>query len=97
VVIAVISNILEQFEANTIFKLISTGVRAGVAILILNAALKLSKKLKRNTFTFAIIIAAFLIALFTNIDIILLLIVGAILGIVYGALSHDHYDVGGIE
>jgi chromate transporter len=97
IVIAIVSNVLEQFETNPVIQLIFLGVRAGVAVLILNAALKLSKKLKKNLFTFAIIIAAFLIALFTNIDIILVLITGAILGIVYGALSHDHYDVGGIE
>jgi chromate transporter len=63
------------------------GIRAGVAILILNAVFKLSKNVKKSVFMYVLAAFAFVIALFTDFSVIYMLLIGAILGIIYGYVS----------
>ena len=56
------------------------GVRAGVAVLILNAVLKLSKQCPKNIFTLLVAAVAFVLVTFFSANVIL-------------AVSYTHLDV----
>lgn len=88
IIISIISLFLTQFQSITLVSYAFLGIRAGVAILIFNAAMKLSKKIPKNIFSYVIIIISFLIAYLTSFNIIFIMIIGAFLGIIYGYLTN---------
>jgi chromate transporter len=87
IVISIISLFIIQFKELEWVGYAFMGIRAGVAMLILNAVFKLSKKVKKTLFSYIIFTAAFLVALFTEFSVILLLLIGAVLGIIYGYIN----------
>lgn len=87
IIIILITLVLEQFMANEYVKYAFLGIRASVTILILNAALKLFKKVKKSIFNIVLLIAAFSIAFFlTNISTVYLILTGLIIGVIYYTL-----------
>jgi chromate transporter len=84
VVISVISLFIVEFKQIELVAAAFQGIRAGVSILILNAVFKLGKKLKKNTFTWVVLGVAFLLSIFTDVSVIVLLLASSVLGIVYG-------------
>jgi len=87
IIISIISLFIVQFKELTLVSYAFYGIQAGVSILILRAAMKLSKKVHFNIFAIAIFSASILVALFTGISVIYILIVSAILGVLYGFLN----------
>lgn len=87
IVISIVSLFIIQFKELEWVGYAFMGIRAGVAMLILNAVFKLSKKVKKTPFSYVIFTLAFAIALFTEFSVILLLLFGAILGIIYGYIN----------
>jgi chromate transporter len=87
IIISIISLFIVQFKELTLVSYAFYGIQAGVSILILRAAMKLSKKVHFNIFAVAIFAASILVALFTGISVIHILIVSAILGLLYGFLN----------
>ncbi len=87
IVISVISLFIMQFKELTWVSYVFMGIRAGVAMLILNAVFKLSKKMKKNWFSYFIIIISFIVALLTDFSVIIMLLIGALLGILYGFIN----------
>jgi chromate transporter len=87
IIISLISIFIIEFKQLTWVAYAFYGIQAGVAILITRAALKLSKKIKFNLFSILILSCALLIALFTHINVIYVLIVSALCGIVYGMMT----------
>lgn len=71
------------------------GIRAASAALILSAAFSLGKHNIKNTFSVVIMIAAFLLTLFTDISVIFIVLGGALAGIVYTRLKHTKTGKGG--
>jgi chromate transporter len=88
IIISIISLFIIEFKQLTWVTYAFYGIQAGVAILITRAALKLSKKIHFNLFSILVLIAAFLIALLTEISVIYILILSALAGIIYGMLIH---------
>jgi len=87
IVISIISLFIIQFKELEWVNYAFMGIRAGVAMLILNAVFKLSKKVKKTVFSYIIFTAAFIVALLTEFSVILLLLMGALLGIIYGYIN----------
>lgn len=87
IIISIISLFLTQFQSIALVKYAFLGIRAGVAILILNAAIKLSKKIKKDIFSYIIIFSSFLVAYFTSFNILFIMMIGALLGIIYGYIN----------
>lgn len=56
------------------------GVRAGVAALILNSAIKMSKTVCKSKFAVILTVISFLLLIFTGVDLIYVIIGGGILG-----------------
>jgi chromate transporter len=87
IIISIISLFLTQFQSIALVKYAFLGIRAGVAILILNAAIKLSKKIKKDIFSYIIIFSSFLVAYFTSFNILFIMMIGALLGVIYGYIN----------
>jgi chromate transporter len=87
IVISTLSFFILEFKELLWVNAAFMGIRAGVAILILNAVFKLSKNVKKSVLTYVLAAFAFVIALLTDFSVILLLLMGAILGIIYGYVS----------
>lgn len=84
VIITIISLFIVEFKQIELVAAAFQGIRAGVSILILNAVFKLGKKLKKNAFTWIILAAAFLVSLFTDVSVVIMLLISSVIGIVYG-------------
>ncbi len=84
VVISIISLFLVQFQALTWVTYAFKGLRAAIAVVIFNAVFKLTKKTKKDAFSFGVLILAFLAAVFTGVSVIAIIFIAALLGIVYG-------------
>jgi chromate transporter len=88
ITISIISFFILQFKELTLVSYAFYGIQAAVALLIFKAALKLSKKIHFNVFSWIILISSILFATFTHISVLYLLLVGAILGIIYGMVEN---------
>jgi chromate transporter len=88
VIISIISLFILEFKSLTLVSYAFLGIQAGVAVLIFRAALKLSKKIHFNVFAIIILAFSMLVALFTSISVIYVLIISACLGILYGLIVH---------
>lgn len=88
IIISVLSLFILQFKENAIISYAFMGIRAGVAMLIFNAVFKLSKKMKRDLFTYIIILAAFMITLLTSFNIIWIILIAAMIGIAHGLITN---------
>ena len=88
ITISIISFFILQFKELTLVSYAFYGIQAAVALLIFKAALKLSKKIHFNVFSWIILISSILFATFTQISVLYLLLVGAILGIIYGMVEN---------
>lgn len=86
IIISLLSFFIIEFKNNEYVAYAFSGIRAGVAVLIFNAVFKLSKKIKKNWFTYLTIVLVTITALFTSISAIYILLAGAIIGIIYGLL-----------
>jgi len=88
VIISIISLFIIEFKSLQLVSYAFLGIQAGVAVLIFRAALKLSKKVHFNVFAIIILVFSMLVALFTTISVIYVLLLSAILGILYGLMVH---------
>jgi len=86
IIISLLSFFIIEFKDNEYVAYAFSGIRAGVAVLIFNAVFKLSKKIKKNWFTYLTIALVTLVALLTSISAIYILLAGAVIGIIYGLL-----------
>lgn len=59
------------------------GIRCGIVVLIINAAVKLNKVNKKNLFNSLLTIISFIVAVLVDINVIYILIAGMICGIIY--------------
>ena len=62
------------------------GIRAGVVVLIGNAAVKFFKKMDKKIITFLLFLMSFFVAFFTDLNVIYLLLIGGAVGIIYTML-----------
>ena len=93
-IIMVVSVLFNMFRDNEIVNNVFAGIKVGVIVLILEAAIKLSKQIENNWFNLTLLIASFLITIFTSINVIYVLIVCALLGVLVHGLN---LVKGGIE
>ncbi|AUD63360.1 hypothetical protein BK010_07060 [Tenericutes bacterium MO-XQ] len=84
IIISIISLFIIEFKENQLVAYAFYGIQAGVAVLIFKAAIKLSKKIHFTIFSVAILIASILISMFTEISVIYILLVSALLAIIFG-------------
>ncbi len=88
IIICLVALYFDDFLKIPVVVSIFKGVRAGVSVLILNAAYNIFKKTKKDILTYIIIALAFIISLFVKIDSIFIILSGAIISIIYHVLIH---------
>ena len=81
-IIILISIFLNYFENASIISYAFQGIRAAIIILMVEAIFKLSKPLKRNAFFYSLLFISFSLSFFFNVNAILLILTGIILGII---------------
>ena len=87
IIITALSFVIAKFETNTWYKAAFTGIQACVTVLVFNAFLKMAKQVEWSWFSWIIMPAAFAVALFTNFDVIFIILIGGVLGIVYTLIA----------
>lgn len=88
IIICIISLFYEQFINIQIINWAFKGIKACVAIMILNAGIKLFKHVKRNVFSFIMLCISFALALFVpSISTIYIILSGLVIGIAYYAIA----------
>ncbi|MBC8569731.1 chromate transporter [Oscillospiraceae bacterium NSJ-54] len=87
VVISVISLFFVQFKSLKIVAYAFEGIRAGIAVLIVSAVIKLSKYCPKDLFSFLLAALAFFASAFFDVSSIYLLLTGMMCGIVYQVIK----------
>ncbi len=87
VIILIISYLLREFAQITAVQYAFEGIRAGVLALIVGSLWKMFKKCPKNIFAYSAVAAAFVLAAFTDINVLLIIAGCAIAGIVRTLLS----------
>lgn len=82
VIISTIAIFYQQFKSMEWVNYAFSGIRVGVIVLILGAVIEMGKRLDFKPLTIFLVLVSFLLAVFTEINIILLLLGGAVVGIV---------------
>ena len=82
VIISIISLILRQFSDSLIVQYAFNGIRAGVLALLIKALVSMYKKCPKGLFSYIVMGASFILAAFTDINVIFVLIGCAVAGIV---------------
>ena len=81
IIISALSFGIEALAENKWYQSVFYGIQVGAIVLILNAFLKLFKQLEKNAVSFIVMAVAFGVALFTKINVIFVIIAGAVFGI----------------
>lgn len=87
VIICALSFAIEAFSSNKWYQAAFTGIQACVTVLVVNAFIKMSKQLNRDVFSVLLLLAAFAVAVFTNFDVIYLILIGGVLGVLYTVIK----------
>lgn len=88
IIITIISIFYEKFMAIEVVVWAFKGIKACVAILILNAGIKLIKNVKKNIFSIIVLLIAFLLCLFVPaISTVYIILSGLIIGIIYYSIA----------
>lgn len=82
-IITALTFFLNEFSDNPWYRAAFTGIQACVTILVINAFVKMSRHLEKSWFSIILLIAAFAVAVFTDFDVIYLILIGGVLGVVY--------------
>ena len=90
ILIIIISLFLNNFSEYAIVKNAFAGIRVCVCVLIINAVERLWKKSIISKTTFSLFAVIFLLTIFTEIPLYLLVISSAVAGIVINALERSH-------
>lgn len=80
-IIILISIFLNYFQNSPIINYAFEGIRAAIIILMIEAILKLAKPLRKNAFFYSLLLFSLIMNFFLNVNAILLIILGIILGI----------------
>ena len=80
--------VIDRFnlESNVWYKAAFTGIQACVTILVVNAFLKMAKQVERTWFSLILALASFAVAVFTNFNVIFVILIGGVLGIAYSLI-----------
>ena len=87
IIIILVSLFYTQFRENRWVDCAFRGIRAAVVALMINAVVKLSRHVPKIAFTWGLFALALAAALFTDVSVILILIVAGVAGVAYQTLT----------
>ena len=88
VIITALFFLIDRFslESNTWYKAAFTGIQACVTILVVNAFIKMAKQVEKTWFSLILALASFAVAVFTDFNVIFVILIGGALGISYSLI-----------
>lgn len=93
IALSIISFFYVSFSSNKWVVAALSGVRVGVIGLLIQAVIKLGKPAIKDLFSWILAIATFLLAIFSGIHPVFIIIAGAVIGILYSNLKKAKEDV----
>lgn len=81
-IILFISIFYQQFRSNVWINYAFMGIRAGVAVLLINATIQLGKSLKTDLFSILLVLCAFCVTVFWDSSSVWMILAGALAGII---------------
>lgn len=93
VIIIIISAFLMQFKNNVYVEYAFMGIRVGVAVLIMNAAIRIYKKVDKNILSYILVVFGLIMGFFNLIPIVYVILIGGIIGIFYSVLINKENKV----
>ena len=87
IIISIIAAFLTNFQDIPVVQHALSGIRISVCVLMSVSIYKLAKKGVKNIFGAVLCIAGFVFSYFTNVSIVLLVIVAGILGVIEGRMA----------
>lgn len=87
IIISILGALINNFSELEVVQNALASIRVCVFVLVLSAVIKLGKKGLKNTFSIILYLVIFVLALFTNISTIVLIILAALVGLVYGNIN----------
>ena len=88
-IITALTFFINEFSDNVWYQAAFTGIQTCVTILVINAFVKMSRHVERTWFSAVLLLAAFAVAVFTDFDVIYLILIGGVLGIVYTLICNS--------
>lgn len=88
-IISVIATFFESFQKLLWVSYAFQGIRAGIIVLVLGAAIKLGRKGNYNWLTVMMMVTAFGLAVLTDLNVIFLIIGGGVIGILHQAVLNQ--------
>lgn len=87
-IITLISAFLMQYKDNQWVEYAFMGVRIGVSVLILNASIRIYNKVEKRLMTYLLALFGLFMALFDILPIVVIILIGAVTGIVTNVFIH---------
>lgn len=83
IIITIISAFLMKYKSNVWVEYAFKGIRVGVAVLILNAAVRIYKKVEKDVMAWILFLFGLLAAYFEWIPVVFIILIGGVIGIIY--------------
>ncbi len=88
IIITLISAFLMQYKDNTYVEYAFKGIRIGVSVLVINAGLRIYKKIDKSIFAYILILFGFFAGYFSLIPVVYVILISGVIGIVFYAFIH---------
>lgn len=88
IIISALYFALDAFLANIFVAAAFRAVRACVVVLIAKAVMTLFKQMQKNLFAYIVCVLSYVIATFTNFDVIWLILIGAVIGLIFTLITN---------
>ena len=89
-IISVLSYLVAAFQSNVWYQSAFRGIQACVTVLVVNAFTKMVKQINRDVYNYIALAVAFVVAAFTEFNVIFLILAGAIGGLLVTLLPKKH-------
>ncbi len=87
IIIILIAAFFMQFKENVHVEYAFKGIRIGVSVLVLNAAIRMYRKLDKTWLSYALLTLGFVLLLFHFLSVIYVIMIGGAIGIIYQVLK----------
>ena len=92
IIMFIISTVLRNFKDNEFVSYAFMGIRAGVLALIISALIKMYKQIDKNKISYFIMILSLGLTTFFDINVILVIIICAIIGLISSISQRKEYE-----
>ena len=80
-IISALSYVISAFQSNVWYQSAFKGIQACVTVLVVNAFTKMFKQIEQDAYNYIALVVAFAVATFTNLNVIFLILCGALCGL----------------